>query len=79
MNNNKKLKLKKRNGEIKLIIFRFQKKETINKNQEEMNNKISKIKNTLQGIISRLDEAEDQISELVNKVERKTQAQQLHE
>ena len=32
--------------------------ETITKNQEEMNNKISEIKNTLEGITSRLDEAE---------------------
>ena len=31
--------------------------ETINKNQEEMNNKILEIKNTQEGIISRLDEA----------------------
>ena len=29
--------------------------ETINKNQEEMNNKILEIKNTQEGIISRLD------------------------
>ena len=33
--------------------------ETININQGEMNNKIAKIKNTLEGITSRLDEAED--------------------
>ena len=33
--------------------------ETINKNQEEMNKKISEIKNTLEGITSRLDEAEN--------------------
>ena len=36
-----------------------------------MNNKISEIKNTLEGITSRLDEAEDQISELQDKVEKK--------
>ena len=33
--------------------------ETVNKNQEEMNNKPLKIRNTLEGITSRLDEAED--------------------
>ena len=37
--------------------------ETINKNQEEMNNKISEIKNTLEGITTRLDKAEDRIRE----------------
>ena len=35
-----------------------------------MNNKISEIKVTLGGITSRLDEAEDQISELEDKVEK---------
>ena len=34
----------------------------------KMNNKISEIKNTLEGITSRLDEAEDRISGLENKV-----------
>ena len=33
--------------------------ETRNKNQEGMKNRISEIKNTLQGITSRLDDAED--------------------
>ena len=33
--------------------------ETIHKNQQEMNNKISEIKNTLEGITSRLGETED--------------------
>ena len=37
-----------------------------------MNNKILEIKNTLEGITSKLDEAEDQISELEDKVERNT-------
>ena len=32
---------------------------TINKNQEEMKSTISEIKNTLEGITRRLDEAED--------------------
>ena len=38
--------------------------ETINKNQEEIKNAISKMKNTLEGIKSMLDEAEDQIHKL---------------
>ena len=33
--------------------------ETINENQEKMKNTVSDIKNTLEGITSRLDEAED--------------------
>ena len=54
--------------------------ETISKNQEEMNNKISEIKkNTLEGITSRLDEAEGRITKLEYKVERNTQVEQLHE
>ena len=36
-----------------------------------MKNAISKIKNTLKGINSRLDEAEDQISHLEDKVGKK--------
>ena len=36
-----------------------------------MNNKISERKNTLEGITSRLDEAEDQISELDDRVGKK--------
>ena len=37
-----------------------------------MKTTISEIKNTQEGITSRLDEAEDQISELEGKVERNT-------
>ena len=37
-----------------------------------MNNIISEIKNTLEGITSRVDEAEDQISKLEDKVEKNT-------
>ena len=44
-----------------------------------MNNKISEIKSTLEGIISRLDEAEDLISELEDKVEKNTQNEQEKE
>ena len=53
--------------------------ETINKGQEEMNNKILETKNILEGIISRLDEAEDLISELEDKVEKNTQKGQEKE
>ena len=51
----------------------------VNKNQEEMRNTISKIKNTLAGITCRLDKAEDQISELEHKIERSTQEEQQNE
>ena len=49
--------------------------ETINKNKEEMKNTTSEIKkkNTIEGITSRLDKAEDRISDLEDKVERNTQ------
>ena len=52
--------------------------ETINKNQEEMKNTISEMKIILEGITSSLDEAEDQITELEDKVKRNTQVEQLH-
>ena len=48
--------------------------ETINKTQKEMKNTISEL-NTVEGIKSRLEEAEDQISELgdiVGKTPRKS-------
>ena len=38
--------------------------ETINKGQDDMQNTISELKNIVEGMKSRLDEAEDQISEL---------------
>ena len=44
-----------------------------------MKNRISQIKNTLEGITSRLDEAEDQFNELEDKAERNTHIEQLHE
>ena len=44
--------------------------ETINKTQKEMKNTISEL-NTVEGIKSRLDEGEDWISELEDKVEKK--------
>ena len=43
-----------------------------------MKNTISEIKNTLQGITSRLDETEDQNSDLEGKVERNAQIEQLY-
>ena len=49
------------------------------KNQEEMKNTISKIKNALEGIMSRLAEAGDWISGLEDKVEGNTQVEQQHE
>ena len=44
-----------------------------------MNNKMSETKNTVEGIISRLDEAEDRISKLEVKVEKNTQKEQEKE
>ena len=44
--------------------------ETINKGQERMKNTISKLKNTVEGMKSRPNEAEDWISELVDKEEK---------
>ena len=44
-----------------------------------MGNKILEIKNTLEGITSRLGEAEDQISKLEDKVEKNTQKEQEKE
>ena len=44
-----------------------------------MKNTISEIENTLGGITDRLDEAEDWISELEDKVERNIQIEELHE
>ena len=41
-----------------------------------MKNAISELKNTVKGKKSRLDEAEDWISELENKVEKNTQKEQ---
>ena len=40
-----------------------ERKESINKGQEEMKNTISELKNTVEGMKSRFDEAKDQISE----------------
>ena len=41
--------------------------ETINKGQDEMKNTISELRNTVEGMKSRLDEAQYQISELEDK------------
>ena len=50
-----------------------QKKEikAISENQEEMKSTMYEIKNTLEGITSRLDEAEDSVRTLEEKVEKK--------
>ena len=53
--------------------------ETINTDQEEMENTISDLKNTVEGIKSSLNETEDQISELDDKVEKNTQKGQEKE
>ena len=45
--------------------------ETMNKGQQEMKNTISEQKNTVEGIKSRLDEAEDWSSGLVDKLGKK--------
>ena len=45
--------------------------ETINKCQEEMKNVVSERKNTEEGIKNRLHEAQDPISDLEDKVEKK--------
>ena len=44
--------------------------ETIKKDQSEMKNRVSEINNTLGGRNGRLDEAEDQISNLEGKIEK---------
>ena len=44
-----------------------------------MNNKISEIKITLEGITSRLDEAEDRIRELEDKIDKNSQTEQEKE
>ena len=44
-----------------------------------MKNKISEMKNTVEGIKSRLDKGEDQISELEDKAEKNTQNEQEKE
>ena len=45
--------------------------EAISKNQSEMKETLIKIKNNLQGINSRIDEAENQINDLEHKEEKK--------
>lgn len=46
--------------------------ETMNKNKAEMKNVIPDTKNTLEGSERRLDEVDDQISHLNDKVEKTT-------
>ena len=47
--------------------------ETISKGQEEMKNTNSKLKNIVEGMKSRLDEAEDNSNSLTNKGKTKKQ------
>ena len=53
--------------------------EIIKKNQSEKKNAITEMNNTLGGINNMLDEGEDQISDLEDKVEKNTQAEQQKE
>ena len=53
--------------------------EAINKSQKEIENTIFEMKNTVEGIKSRLDEAEDWNSKLEDKVEKKTPRQNTQE
>ena len=46
--------------------------ETIKKNQLEMSNTITEVKNKLEGTNSRLDKADDKITDLENKVPENT-------
>ena len=53
--------------------------ETIRKNQSELKDTLIKIKNNLQGISSRVDEAENQISDLEYKEPKNTKVKQQEE
>ena len=53
--------------------------EAINKNQSEMKETLIKIKNNLQGINSRIDEAENQISDLEYKKVKNAPSDQQEE
>ena len=53
--------------------------EYIKKGPSEIKNAISEINNTLEGINSRLDKAKDPISDLADKLEKNTQAEQQKE
>ena len=53
--------------------------ETINKNQLEMKNTISDMKNILEGIKIRLDEVENQASNLEDTMEKYIQSEQQNE
>ena len=53
--------------------------ETINKNYEVMNNKISEIKNTPKGITSRLDKQRTDLVRWNTRWKKNIQVEQLHE
>ena len=52
---------------------------TIKKNQSEIKDTLTEMKNNLQGIYSRIDEANNQNSDLENKEAKDTQSQQQTE
>ena len=73
-------KIQENDNEHTANYFNMKKEiETINKGQEEMKNTISKLKNTDEVLNSRLNEAEDWISELEDKVEKNSQKEQEKE
>ena len=53
--------------------------ENIKKNQSELKNTITKMKNILEGINSRLNKAENQIGNLGDKIAENTQSEQQKE
>ena len=53
--------------------------ESIIKDQPEIKNAVSEINNTLEGVNSGLDESENWINDLEDKVEKNTQAEQQKE
>ena len=53
--------------------------ETIKKNQSEMKDTLNEMKNNLQGINSRVDEAKNQISNLEYKKAKNTQQEEQEE
>ena len=62
---------------IQLLGYRMEKtQEMFTKDQEELKNKQTKMKNTLEGIDSRITEAEEQISDLEDRMVETTAAKQ---
>ena len=70
-----------RDPEFKTLVIRMlnepsKKFDTIKKNQSEMKDTLIEMKNNLQGINSRVDEAENQINNLEYQEEKNTQAKE---